>query len=224
MSTAAPTSGIMDLPLQEKSPNVGPHAANGTAVPHANGTAGPAMDAIKPAPAPVSTTAAATPAVGTGAPAPGQTTQSPTQKSPVTSAPVSPVPNKAQEKEHKQVEKMIASEAKVDERRLSSAMKDANGARKTEEKAAKSEAKAKKALDKAIKTEYKTKKEFLKSQEKHQKAEIALKKAQQEMELKSNRHATQAQMKLEKQRTFDSVKHDKETADRERASRQASLT
>lgn len=183
--------------------------SNGSAVPNANGTNGTNQAEHSAVPA----AAAAAGAGAAGGAAAAQHSQEKSQPEMV-----------MKPKEAKQYTKLLRKEAKNDEKDLAKAIKDAQNLEKPLRKANKAEKQSEKRHQSAVHDEHKASKAFNKYKLEYEKAQAALQKSLDELDIKKKHtHATQEAFDKAKQR-IDSLRNQKIVNDKDRARRQASIT
>ncbi|GAA5967220.1 hypothetical protein JCM11641_000480 [Rhodosporidiobolus odoratus] len=131
-------------------------------------------------------------------------------------APVDPAVLKAQEKEHKRLEKTLHKEEKADEKHLKTALKATQNQAKEEKKAGKAETKARKLVDKYTTKEAKYAKGLARAQEKHDKMVASLNKAKQDLDLKTQERARVVGLRSGKQHELEEQQHLKQAHDAQR--------
>lgn len=127
-------------------------------------------------------------------------------------------------KEAKQYTKLLKKEAKNDEKDLAKAIKDAQNLEKPLRKANKAEKQSEKRHQSAVHDEHKASKTFNKYKLEYEKAQAALQKAVDELDIKK-RHTSATQEAFDKaKKRIDELRDSKVANDKDRARRQASIT
>jgi len=206
------TNGSIASPVSGEQPASA--ITNGSAVPAAtNGTS--AVNGAQPATTHSAVPAAAAGAVGAagGAAAAHHAGQEKAQPEMV-----------MKPKEAKQYTKLLKKEAKNDEKDLAKAIKDAQNLEKPLRKANKAEKQSEKRHQSAVHDEHKASKTFNKYKLEFEKAQAALQKAVDELDIKK-RHTTATQEAFDKaKKRIDDLRDQKIANDKDRARRQASIS
>jgi hypothetical protein len=133
-------------------------------------------------------------------------------------APVSMTP-----KDAKKYNKVLASEAKNEEKEIAAAIKTAQSNEKALRKAKKAEAQSGSRHSSAVKDEHNYSKALNKATLSHEKATAALRKAEEELEIKKRHTATQNDAYESIKQKIESLRKKKMANDKDRASRHASV-
>ncbi|KAI0796487.1 hypothetical protein C8Q75DRAFT_741281 [Abortiporus biennis] len=125
-------------------------------------------------------------------------------------------PNMSKDPQIRQIEQMIANEARSDQKNLEHAIKDVKAGESTHNKSVKAAQKAEHNLDKAVKNEHDAAKVLNKANHDHEAAIANQQSAERDLALKQQ-HETRLVQDVEKKRSnMDSIQHRKESNDQQR--------